>query len=430
MPDVQHWSDERLRARCGEVKAGRRALIDEAKAITGSIRNAKGLSADEGKRALRLLGQVEALDEEHKHIHAEKDRRKNLSPINPNAEKNWMSMDEAEQVFSRGGLFAPARNTITGGKAADSRWSSKALSDMAKGDPLRGLAKSLANAGSVLVPTAFDTTITREGERPTLVRQLLPSQVITGTDRFGFMRQVVRENNAAPVAKGALKPTSRYKVERVEDRARVIAHLSEPIDRVDLEDAADLANFLDSEMRYGVLSAGEDQILNGDGQGENLTGILATPGILAQEYSSDPLTTLRKALTVQQALSNSPTAWVLSPSDWEALELTRENGTSGPFMLASGPVDRAAQRLWGLPVVVSAAMSIGQAVLGDFAGSARVYQREDVQISWSDGVFLPDGAGGGSIGFQRNQLTMRAEERMGLAVTRPSAFVDIALAAA
>lgn len=423
--DLRHTTAPELRQMSASLKGRAEALMAEARTITGTATSPRRISAGEGSAARALAADAAALVDQRKAVterlaHLEKSEAERAARV-----ASWPLLD----TDNPGATMTTATATPVGGKSPDSRWSSEALAQMAKADPGGRLAKSLASAGSVLVPTAFDTTVIRDGERPQLVRQLLPSQVISGTDRFGFMRQVVRENNATAVAKGQLKPTSRYKVERVEDRARVIAHLSEPIDRVDLEDAADLASFLDSEMRGGVLSAGEDQIINGDGQGENLTGILATEGVLVQPYSVDPLTTLRKALTSQQGLGNVPTAWVLSPSDWEALELTRENGATGPFMLASGPVDRAAQRLWGLSVVVSPAMATGRAVLGDWAGSARVYQREDVQISWSDGVFLPDGAGGGSTAFVRNQLIMRAEERLGFALTRPSAFVDVDLSA-
>lgn len=431
MPDLKDWSQTRLTERHAELKITIRALLDESRAITGTLKAPKSYSDAEHERVRGLLIRGEEFNDERKSIEAEKDRRKNAVHVNPYAEKDRKAMEALKKEWPDGipGLRPSNGVTAVGGKARDSRWSNMALSQMQKSDPYGRLGKSLASAGSVLVPTAYEPGVYREGERATLTRQLIPSQELRGTDRFSFMRQTVRQNNAAAVAKGALKPTSSYKVERLEDRVRVIAHLSEPIARQDLEDSADLAAFLDAEMRFGVLAAGEQQILTGDGTGEDLIGIINTPGILAQPFSGDILTTLRRALTSQQVLSNNPTAWVLSPEDWSELELMREDGTTGAYMLSSGPVDRAAQRLWGLPVVVSSAMTTGQALLGDFAGSAKVFQREDPVVSWSEAMYRPDGAGGGSTDFARNQMVWRVEERVGLAVLRPSAFTDVDLTA-
>lgn len=320
--------------------------------------------------------------------------------------------------------------TRSGAKGGDHRWSQAVKADLGRRDAFGDGRKALSAPGAVLVPTVLDGEIVRDGERPSLIRQLLPVEALTGTDRFAWMQQVLRENNAAPVARGEKKPTSRFTVAWREDRVRVVAHLSEPIDRVHLEDSAALTQFVDAEMRLGVVYASEEQILTGDGTGENLTGLLETEGISVQPFAGDRLASLRKAITRQQQAQNTPTGWVLSPEDWEAIELTREDGATGAYLLSQGPVDRAAQKLWGLPVVVSSVMPAGVALLGDFATSARIYAREDVQLAWSDATYRSDGAGGGSTDFQRNQLIWRAEERLGLAVLRPSAFTQVDLTAA
>ena len=308
-----------------------------------------------------------------------------------------------------------------GAKAADSRWGVKARESVER---LPGGVKGLVGAGTIAVPTAFDYTVHRDGETPQLVRQLMPTTALAGTDRFAFMQQSVRELNAAPVARGQLKPTSKVTAERREDRVRVVAHLSEPVDRVDLVDSAALGQFLDFELRFGVLAAGEEQLLIGDGVGENLTGLMNTPGMTVQPYAGDVFTTMRRALTVQQRLANRPTAWVLSPEDWERIELTRENGATGGYLIDSGPVDVARQRLWSLPVVVSPAAPEGIGLLGDFAGSAEVYQREECLVTYTESMWVPGRAG--DI-FATNQLVFRAEERLGLAVKRPSAFTELDL---
>jgi HK97 family phage major capsid protein len=56
----------------------------------------------------------------------------------------------------------------------------------------------------------------------------------------------------------------------------------------------------------------------------------------------------------------------------------------------------------------------GQFLLGAFGTAAKLYDREqvNVQISTED-----------SDNFRRNAVTIRAEERVGLEVSRPEAFV-------
>jgi HK97 family phage major capsid protein len=112
--------------------------------------------------------------------------------------------------------------------------------------------------------------------------EAIPAQIVREPPTFAYLRQTTRTNNAAPVADGATKPTSVYGLTRAEDRLRVIAHLSEPINKYHLEDAADLRVFVDNELGYGLDLAVEQQLLSGDGTGENLRGILNTSGIQAQ----------------------------------------------------------------------------------------------------------------------------------------------------
>ena len=69
------------------------------------------------------------------------------------------------------------------------------------------------------------------------------------------MRQTRRTNNAAVVAEGAVKPTSVYSVERVEDKLDVIAHLSEGVPRYWFVDTAALQGFLANELDYGLRMA-------------------------------------------------------------------------------------------------------------------------------------------------------------------------------
>ena len=305
----------------------------------------------------------------------------------------------------------------------------------ASSDPTFGF-KALVAAGSTVVPVPLSPEIVRDGQRVRFLRSLIPSEP-NDAGRFSYLRQTARTNNAAPVAEGALKPTSLYTVELVEDRARTIAHLSEAIPRQQIDDAARLREFVEAEMKLGLEVELDEQILLGSGVGESFEGVHTVAGTQAQAWDTNLLVTTRKAVTKLETieLGEQPgLAWVFNPEDWERFELTRDDsggaGTGG-FLLEQGPIDRAARRLWGFPVIVSNAEAAGTGILGDFGGSARLWLREEATLTWSENVYDPNalGAGVGASDFSRNMVRFRCELRAGFGVLRPDAFVELDLTA-
>jgi HK97 family phage major capsid protein len=160
-------------------------------------------------------------------------------------------------------------------------------------------------------------------------------------------------------------------------------------------------------------------MLNGDGTGENLRGILQTPGIQTQAYSAtvaglDPLleTTFMARTKVRTVGRSQPNAYMFNPADWEKIHLAR---------LAKNPNNEAQagafMTLHGLPVVESEAVAAGVGLVGDWR-RAVVWDREQASVTISDSH---------ADFFIRNMVAVLAEERLAFGVTRPSAFVSIDL---
>ncbi|MGE5764564.1 MAG: hypothetical protein ACM3ZF_12015 [Mycobacterium leprae] len=84
----------------------------------------------------------------------------------------------------------------------------------------------------------------RLGETPAECSTCSTRVPISETNSFAFLHQAVRTTNAAFVADSALKPTSIYTVREVEDRVRVLTHLSEAVPERYLADAPELERFL------------------------------------------------------------------------------------------------------------------------------------------------------------------------------------------
>lgn len=273
----------------------------------------------------------------------------------------------------------------------------------------------------------FDPAVPR-AQRQTRVRDLFPVASTSANliDYFrvkGFTTGTDARGNAAPVPNYdgtnsvfGLKPKSTLVFESAQAPVRTIAHW-EAAHRNVLRDEPQLQSTIDNELLYGLALAEDDQILNGDGTGENLLGIMNTPGV--QEYAmleaDQRSDALRRSATLS-ILANFPgTGFVLHPMDWEQIELQKASaGGDGQYMLVSNVAIGAQTSVWRQPVVESPAMTEGEWLTGAFGLGAQLYDREvaNVRIAEQHADF-----------FVRNAIAILAEERLALAVKRPESFV-------
>jgi HK97 family phage major capsid protein len=280
-------------------------------------------------------------------------------------------------------------------------------------------------SGGTATSAFFDPAIRDLPQRRLFVRSLIPVKPVDN-EKFDYLRQTVFTNNAAETAAGSAKPTSVISLERIEDRVRTIAHLSEPVDRSFLLDVDNLRDFVDGQLRLGVLLREDAQIVSGNGTGENLRGILNTSGILTQAKGIDPTSdTVLKGVVKIQAQANpfAANGLVLHPNDLQDLLLQKD--ANGNYQAAeSGAVrvtDDGRVFVWGLEVVSTIGITEGTGLVGDF-NQATIYDREQARVDWFESGGL--GAAGAEIA-SRNQLVARGEERIGFAVHRPSAFCSL-----
>lgn len=276
--------------------------------------------------------------------------------------------------------------------------------------------KALASSGDELTGAPIDSTIYEQGKVSTSALGILP--VKTRPSTYTYLRQTKRDNKAAPVALGQLKPTSEYGVTNIDGKLEVIAHLAEPTPEYWLEDVQSLSSFVQTELMYGLERAVEAQVLGGDGIGPNLTGLLNQSGVQVQAFSADATTTVRKGLTALEMIGYEGGGIILNPLDWEAIELSRrQDGT--PDLGSSLPVARAAQLLWGLRIAVSTAVPEKTGLLFDL-GALAVTTDGAMRMQWSNSV---------ADDFARNQVRARNEGRFGLDIYQPQGIVKLDLAA-
>lgn len=255
-------------------------------------------------------------------------------------------------------------------------------------------------------------------QRRLTVRDLLMPGRMDG-NTLEYVKETGFTNSAAPVAEGASKPESDLKFDLVSTSAKVIAHWFKTSKQV-LSDISQLQSMIDQRLVYGLRYVEENQILNGDGTGQNLNGIVTqatayvAPVTIADLNKFD---VLRLAM-LQAALAEYPaTGHILHPSDWAEMELMKDS--QGRYLIGN-PQGTAAPTLWGLPVVPTQAMPVGDFLTGAFSMGAQLFDRWDARVE--TGYVNDD--------FTKNLVTILGEERVALAVYRPEAFItgDFAVA--
>lgn len=184
-------------------------------------------------------------------------------------------------------------------------------------------------------------------------------------------------NAAAPTGEGSLSPESTIQFEKESVAVRDIRTFVPATTRA-LADAAQLQTIVNGFLSYAIAEEVEDQLISGDGTGENWTGLLNVSGTQAQAFDTDAVATLRKAIRKVRTVGNArPTAVLVSPEDNEGLDLLSAPSTD---FLFGGPAGVATPTVWGLPRVECQALPAGTAIVADFRTVA-LWQRQAVTLA-------------------------------------------------
>ncbi|MEH0431276.1 phage major capsid protein [Streptomyces stelliscabiei] len=274
-------------------------------------------------------------------------------------------------------------------------------------------------------------------QRPLRLRDVVTPGTTT-SDTVEYVRVTAVTNNAAPVAEattaaaptapesagalinaagGGYKPESGLTLARVTTPVKTIAHWM-PATKRALSDAAQIRTLIDAFLLYGLEEELEDQMIQGDGTGENFEGLANVSGVQSQAWDTDMFTTLRKAKTkVVKVGRSTPNAYLINPTDQETLDLMQDN--EGRYYFGGPSGAGMANPLWNLRVVETEAVPQGTAYVGDFR-KAILWDREQATIQITDSHLDF---------FVRNLVAILAEMRAAFGLLQPSAFVEVDLTA-
>lgn len=281
----------------------------------------------------------------------------------------------------------------------------------------------------VPILTDYDKTIVQaRRERPTIA-DLCGSGTISG-NAISYFVEAAMQGGFATVAEGGAKPQISFdNPTAVVDALKKIAGWIDMTDEF-IEDLGFLKSEIDTRLLYQLTMFEEAQLLSGNGTGQNLLGIRNRSGVQVQAAptdAADNADAVFQAMTkVSTATSLTADALVIHPLDYQEFRLSKDGngqyfgggyfqGQYGNGSVLENP------NLWGLRTVVTTAATQGEILLGAFRIGATVYRKGGVRVEATNTH---------ADNFTNNKVTVRAEERVALAVRYPAAFVKVGLAAA
>jgi len=185
-----------------------------------------------------------------------------------------------------------------------------------------------------------------------------------------------------------------------------------PISDEMLEDEPQIASYINSRLSVFVRQAEEAYVMN------KLLGsgvAVADRSNLAIGTASNVFDQIAAGIyTVQTGAGLEPDAIVIHPLDFWKMSTSK---TAAPEIYYSGgPYAGPARNPWGIRTVVTREAILGQPLVGAFREGATLWRKGGLSVEASNSH---------ADYFRKNLTALRAEERLGLTVLRPSAFAIV-----
>ena len=369
------------------------ALGDQSEKIQGMI--AKANAESEERQSSKFMAELKSHTDEFKALQDE---------VTKLAQDSFKpSAAQKEQSIGQALVGSDAYKKFTSGQASKASFEFQAntISGETAGTPNDILAPFDRMAGIVGGPT-----------RELSILDFVPAGTTT-SNSIEYTREASFTNNAAETAEGGAKPESDLGFELITAPVRTIPHWLK-VTRQVMDDAPALRSYIDNRLRYGCRLRLEQQIVNGNGTGQNLSGVATDgtavnfTGVTAIENYFDAA---RRLKTNVMTADYMPDFFWINPQDKEALDLIKR-GTADAAYVGSNTADGSPARLWGLPVIESNSVPVGTMICGS-RDAMMLWMRQGVEVAMSES----DGSN-----FTTNLITIRAEMRAAFSTFRADAL--------
>ena len=313
----------------------------------------------------------------------------------------------------------------------EKRFSIAAPEFKANTDPL-----AIGTVASPQVPRALVTDIDRnivpEVIAETYLRGLFGSEVISGNALTFFKEGALEYANGKPygfdtVTEGSAKPQVSFADPTAVTVAltKIAAFIKETNEYID--DAPFLASAINGRL-LNYLRLREEAFLLAELAGTS--GIQAdttswTNGDMADAQAIADII-FAKMMAVQQQSGFAADAIIMNPAVWQTLRLGKLSATNA-YIGGGYFADGQGKQLWGVPVYLST--FVDAPVSGSAKGDIWVGSFKACGSVVSKGGVSVEATNSDQDDFIKNKMTIRAEERLALAVRRPAGFCKITKAA-
>lgn len=403
------------------------------------------LTAKNGMRALALKAKETVDDESLTNV--EKKTILDKIDVDLKSFSDEIALHEHADRLSAGGEPTPEAKSVQGERRSLERQviESAAYKSMLSGAPFGQVEiKAAATIDEGIIP-AFSGGAGLAGQlvapqllpgivplrfQPLYVSDLMAQGTTSSSSVSYVIESAFQDLTGTVLEKGAI-PQLDLTLARRQDNVTKIANIAKPTVEM-FRDAEQFQAYLQNRMVFGLQRKEEDNLLNGNGTPPNLQGLLNRAGLATTVVTAAGLTAVKamegifNQITALRAVSFvEPDAIVMHPTDWQTIRLGKDGQqqyyAGGPFTGAygnSGPSN--VYQLWGTTTVVTTAIAQGTVLVGGFQECAQVFRRAGITLDMTNS---------NNNDFETDLITLKAEERLALAVYRPAGFGKVTLTA-
>ena len=270
--------------------------------------------------------------------------------------------------------------------------------------------KTPTTSGVSAFATTYDRNVVEAARTPLVIRDLFGAETISGSTLVYLVEGAI-EGAPAVTNEGSAKPQVHFNdpTPKTVSLAKIACHIKESDEYIN--DYAFLASAINGRLLYQLGLVEQNKLVY---------DLTHTSGIQSDTTHWTALSTatdvadliLQAAMDVQEQSGFAADGIVINPADWYKLRVAKASGTGeyfgGGFFGAQN-----IPNLWGIPVCVTSAVNAGVAIVGAFKACASVVTNGGVRV---------ESTNSDQDDFIKNLMTIRAEERLALAVRRPVGF--------